>query len=69
MYYQCVALVIYFVNSLIYILHNIKFCRLAHTPVTSRNVFSAMAYQEGESLESWLSEWWIFLNELNISEY
>lgn len=29
---------------------------LAHTPVTSRNVFGAMAYQEGESLESWLSK-------------
>ncbi|XP_011602198.2 ADP-ribosylation factor-binding protein GGA3 [Takifugu rubripes] len=33
-----------------------KFCPVAHTPVTSRNVFSAMAYQEGESLESWLNK-------------
>ncbi|XP_029013817.1 ADP-ribosylation factor-binding protein GGA3 [Betta splendens] len=27
-----------------------------HAPVTSRDVFSAMAYQEGESLESWLNK-------------
>ncbi|XP_029946266.1 ADP-ribosylation factor-binding protein GGA3 [Salarias fasciatus] len=31
-------------------------CTLAHTAVTSRDVFSAMAYQEGESLESWLNK-------------
>ncbi|XP_047427756.1 ADP-ribosylation factor-binding protein GGA3 [Mugil cephalus] len=37
-------------------IHDHSFWTLAETPVTSRDVFSAMAYQEGESLESWLNK-------------
>lgn len=57
-------ILLYVIFLLCMVLRMASYSTLVYTLVTSRDVLITMAYQEGESLESWLSEWFLQIYKL-----